>query len=67
MLFRSVLKGLRKEEENTQAQIEGIEAVETELWKEVYALQNDPAYSKNVEERIQKYLALTKEYLDKEA
>lgn len=52
--------------EQLMQQIGGIEALEEELWREVYALKEMPKYTALIEDRIQKYLILTKNEVHQE-
>ena len=60
-------KQILEELEKVNSQIDGIEVVEAERFKEVYVLREMPEYKGEVEERLQKYLILTNDHLDKEA
>lgn len=63
----TALKNLLEEKEKVMQQIKGLEAFEEALWKEVFVLKENPTYTGVIEDKIQEYMILTKQHLDKEA
>lgn len=63
----TALKNLLEEKEKVMQQIKGLEAFEEALWKEVFVLKENPTYTGVIEDKIQEYMILTKQHLDKAA
>lgn len=62
----TAMKKVVEEKEKIEMQMKGFEAFEEELWKEVYGLKEEAKYKEVIEKRLQQYLILTKDHLDKD-
>lgn len=58
-------QNITDEKASIKEQLAAFETYETELWKEIFVLKEDGAYQAIILQKMEEYMALTKQHLDK--
>lgn len=60
------IKGIGEEKKKVLEQTQAMEAYESELWKEIFAFKEDEKYEQIIATRMEEYLHMTNQHLDKQ-